>query len=161
MRIHESGPFVFSVLFLFRNVAIPNVIIPMRPKNINRITMIDDEGARLAVMPCESPHIVIAETASKMTPVNGSSGWINAIEMAPIKQTVSMTSMTDSALMICLGGIVRLKTVKLLLPRRDFIADKKSTPTVAFFIPPAVDPADPPISIKIIISIFEISLSFA
>ena len=120
---------------------------PTRPININIIKIILDAIVREGVIPKDRPTVPMAEDVSKRQVKKGRSSMALKAK-APLKdrnrykKNIAPAAFTASSITLLpkhSASPFLLKTAK---------AERIRTAIVVVFIPPAVDPGDPPISIR-------------
>ena len=115
---------------------------------------------KLPVAPAVRPTVAKADTDSKRLSVNpmGDVALINSAPniLKPIKIVTIVTASNTLSV-----GILRLKTHTVCLPLARVHMNSSKTTNVTVFTPPAVEPEDPPISIKNILTPFPASVSSA
>lgn len=103
------------------------------------------------VIPNDKPTVPIAETVSKMqAPIGSPSAML--ITAAPIIDRIRYINKSVAAFLIVSSSILLPNSCALFFLRKTEKAPEKRTAIVVVFMPPAVDPGDPPISIKTISS---------
>ena len=101
-------------------------------------------------MPRVSPTVAIAEATSNIQVNIGKPSTEQIIALPTINKDKYKTKIASELLTVS-SSILRLKISVLLLRLNTEMVEAKSTVTVVIFIPPAVEPEEPPISIKQII----------
>ena len=115
---------------------------------------------KLGVIPSESPTVPIAEAVSNMAERTGTFSTLLII-IPLVRNNVMYISEIVAAL--------RTVSVPILLPKKwvsSFFlktenAEENSTAIVVVFMPPAVDPGEPPINIRIMVNTRPASLKAA
>ena len=134
------------------NAAYISVKPPTRPANISIIRIICDGKESEVVIPRVKPAVPSAEPVSNRQLVSGrDSIRLNAM---PVERNndIYMNSIAPAVRMIS-SGMRRLKHSTSFLRLNTLKAARKRTAIVDVFIPPAVEPEQPPISISTVISI--------
>ena len=125
---------------------------PTLPKNISIISITRDTADRPLVMPSDSPTVPIAELVSNRQVSSGR--FSTLLIMTPlVKNNTRYINKTAPALRTVSSDILLLKHCTSFLRLNTVIAESNRTAKVVVFIPPAVEPGEPPISIRIIIII--------
>ena len=124
---------------------------PTLPRNINRTRITCEITPSPGVMPSVSPTVPTADAVSKIHTPNGRSSTIE-ITAALIKQSVKYIRKSVVAVLTVPDSILLPKHSGSSFLLKEAIAFLNSTATVTVFIPPAVDPGEPPISIRMIIT---------
>ena len=129
---------------------------PTRPIYISRINTIWDALERAGVIPVVRPTVPRAEAVSKPALRKGTE---SAMEMtiAPHSHSISISKKRVTASMARRAGRVRTRKVIRSRPRRLVKSTINSAHTVTVFMPPAVEPEEPPMSIKIQLIAMELS----
>ena len=123
---------------------------PTLPKNISIISITRDTADRPLVMPSVSPTVPIAELVSNRQVSSGR--FSTLLIMIPlVKNNTRYINKTAPALQTVSFDILLLKHCTPFLRLNTVIAERNRTAKVAVFIPPAVEPGEPPISIRMII----------
>ena len=123
---------------------------PTLPKNISIISITRDTADRPLVMPSVSPTVPIAELVSNRQVSSGR--FSTLLIMIPlVKNNTRYINKTAPALQTVSFDILLLKHCTSFLRLNTVIAEGNRTAKVAVFIPPAVEPGEPPISIRMII----------
>ena len=123
---------------------------PTLPKNISIISITRDTADRPLVMPSDSPTVPIAELVSNRQVSSGRSSTL--LIMTPlVKNNTRYINKTAPALRTVSSDILLLKHCTSFLRLNTVIAESNRTAKVVVFIPPAVEPGEPPISIRMII----------
>ena len=123
---------------------------PTLPKNISIISITRDRGDRPLVMPSDSPTVPIAELVSNRQVSSGR--FSTLLIMIPlVKNNTRYINKTAPALQTASFHILLMKHCTSFLRLYTVIAERNRTAKVAVFIPPAVEPGEPPISIRMII----------
>ena len=104
------------------------------------------------VMPSESPTVPIADAVSNSDGSNGIFSRRLMIIPPPINSPIYSKKIV-AALFTVSSDIHRLKKCVSSFLRNTDSADETKTAIVVVFIPPAVEPGEPPMSINNIISI--------
>ena len=126
---------------------------PTRPKNMSRISIPCDKIPRLGVMPSVSPTVPIAEAVSKRQASKGSFSIILMISPPPKNKVRYIMRMVE-AFLAASSSVRRPKKWESPFLRNTAMELAKRTAIVVVFMPPAVEPGEPPISIRIIIMHF-------
>ena len=130
-----------------------NETLPTLPQYIRNIITIRDAVMSSRVIPVVIPTVPIADETSKIISEMLSSGWSAQIRTMPIRASVRFVNATELALWIA-SFSRRLPKIPLdclrVIPLKVEIA---ITARVVVFIPPAVEPGEPPINIRITVSI--------
>ena len=122
---------------------------PTLPKNISIISITRDTADRPLVMPSDSPTVPIAELVSNRQVSSGR--FSTLLIMTPlVKNNTRYINKTAPALRTVSSDILLLKHCTSFLRLNTVIAESNRTAKVVVFIPPAVEPGEPPISIRII-----------
>ena len=101
-------------------------------------------------MPSDSPTVPIAELVSNRQVSSGRSSTL--LIMTPlVKNNTRYINKTAPALRTASSDILLLKHCTSFLRLNTVIAESNRTAKVVVFIPPAVEPGEPPISIRMII----------
>ena len=124
---------------------------PTLPKNIRRISIPRETSPRVLVIPSVKPTVPMAEAVSKRQLKRGKfSIWL--IINPPVRnKIIYMIKMVAEFLTIS-SDILLPKARVFLRWRNTANADITITAIVVVFIPPAVEPGEPPISISISIT---------
>lgn len=134
------------------NAAYISVKPPTLPANISIIRILCEGKESDVVIPRVKPAVPSAEPVSNKQLVSG----IDSIRLIVIpverKSEMYIKSMAP-AVRIVSFEIRRLKHSTSFFRLKTLNAEKNSTATVDVFIPPAVEPEQPPISISTVISI--------
>jgi len=133
----------------FSTRADPKDMLPTLPQNIRKIIIIFDKFSRSRVIPVDIPTVPIAEKHSKLRSLKDKFGCKQLMRKTPRSVRVKFTKNTLTAFLIHSSGSLLPKT---LVERslRMMLSEKRSkTATVVVLIPPAVDPGEPPMNIRI------------
>ena len=135
---------------------------PILPVNIISEMSIFPSSGIEEVMPVDSPTVLNAEITSKRTDKNEflrSKEWSDSSIIVDMYITVN-ESITRVVLLVISSPLMRLcqKTISFL-PLNLARIIPKITAKVVTFIPPAIDPGEPPINIKSIITVKVLSLN--
>ena len=123
---------------------------PTLPKNISIISITRDIADRPLVMPSDSPTVPIAELVSNRQVSSGR--FSTLLIMTPlVKNNTRYINKTAPALRTVSSDILLLKHCTSFLRLNTVIAESNRTAKVVVFIPPAVEPGEPPISIRMTI----------
>jgi hypothetical protein len=134
------------LLFLSERAAKISVSPPTLPKNIKSIRIHLEIIPNVGVMPRVKPTVPIAEAVSKAQVLKGIPS-IVLIITAPLKNRIIYIIIIVAAFLITFKSTLLPNIlVSLFLRKVDSIVTNK-TATVVVFIPPAVEPGEPPISI--------------
>ena len=127
---------------------------PTLPMNMSAIRMHLEAVPSEGVMPMVKPTVPSAEAVSNVQSVIGSPS-IRLIAEAPMKKSARYMINSVAAVFTAEGSSLRLNrwTSEFCLIVDTTVA--ASTAKVVVFIPPAVDPGDPPISISTVVIPFE------
>ena len=153
-------PFGFCVLLLpFLFASSINIKAKTRdvilPTNIIRVIIILGRNSSDDVIPVLIPTVPIADIHSNRMSEYKSSGWHIVIIVDAINTSVRLMMTMDTAFLITSTVILFPKISISLELRSVAAAHKNSTAIVAVFIPPAVEPVEPPISIRIYVISFD------
>ena len=102
-------------------------------------------------MPRDNPTVPIAEAVSNMQRAYGMPSAMLIMKAPVIVRKRYMRSSVAALFMVC-SSILLPKICGLLLRRITAIEFATNTASVVVFMPPAVDPGDPPINISIIVT---------
>lgn len=122
---------------------------PTRPAYMRTISSICDGRESDVVTPSVSPAVPSAEPVSNRQVISGSCS-IRQTAMPDDKNSTRYMKSIAPAERTMSEGIRRLKHSTSFLRRYTLSAARKSTATVETFIPPAVEPEQPPVSMRAI-----------
>ena len=123
---------------------------PTRPKNISIIRTSFEIRHNWEVIPKDNPTVPTADEASKKAVGMGMPSTV-LMKIPPNKKRIRYIIRIAAAFFIVSGGKRRPKHWALSRRRNTEIMAINRTAAVVVFIPPAVEPGDPPISISITI----------
>lgn len=146
-------------MFTLFSVKAANMIVrpPTLPKNIRIIKIKRETAPRSAVIPSESPTVPIADAVSKSAGRMGIHSTRLIIIAPNVKRNVYIRNIV-AAIRTAPPEILRLKSWVFSFLRNTDMAEENNTAMVVVFIPPAVEPGDPPMSISTMVSIWPVSL---
>ena len=148
-------------MFRFTAETVAKIMVspPTRPKNIREIRIALDIEPSVGVIPSESPTVPIADEASKRQGIKESPS-ISLMTMPPErKRTRYIKSIAEAFFIAASATRLSKHSTSSLLLKTD-IAENTSIATVVVFMPPAVEPGEPPMSISIMVIIFPVTLIF-
>ena len=131
---------------------------PTLPKNIRQIKIIWETSPRSGVIPNDNPTVPIADAVSNKAVISGISS-VLLITIPPTRNKTIYIKKIVAAFLIVSSGICLPKKLVCSFFQNTDNADETRTARVVVFIPPAVEPGEPPMSISIMISICPTSLS--
>ena len=130
---------------------------PTLPRNIRHIRITSETGLRDGVRPSVKPTVQKADAHSKIAEMNGTSSMTDIVnEQINMRVSDKNTSAKARSTVSC--EILRFITIASFLPQRTETVAKKRTAMVFVLIPPAVEPEEPPMNMRITITIFEDSV---
>ena len=130
-----------------------NDTLPTLPQYIRKIIISLEAVSRSRVMPVVIPTVPIAETTSKITSESSSEGWKALIRMMPARARLIFVKATEEALPIASFSSLLPKMPFDSLLRIPLTVEIKITAKVVVFIPPAVEPGEPPMNIRNVVRI--------
>ena len=145
-----SAEYLESGFFLILNKAKNNVRPPTRPKNINNINISFDTTCNCGVMPSDNPTVPIAEAVSYKHGSNSSPSILQIITDPKRNNETYIIKMATELFTASLSTLRRNNSVSSFFLNSEMTV-ANNIAKVDVFIPPAVDPDEPPTNIKIII----------
>ena len=127
-----------------------NVKPPARPMNIKKTNMSFEGIDKLEVIPNDKPTVPMAEAVSNRQSLNlnPSIALITMPHRINIPRYIKKMALALRTMLLSIRRFIT--TVSFFLLNTE-IVEKKRTAKVVVFIPPAVEPLDPPMSIRAII----------
>ena len=145
-------------VFLFAdNVAKISVKPPIRPKNIRQINISLETRCSPGVIPSVRPTVPIADAVSDRQVRMGSSS-TRLMTIPPSRNRDMYIRKTVTAFLTVSSAIRRPKNRPFSRLRKTATAQATSTAAVVVFMPPAVEPGLPPMSIKPMVRVCPVSL---
>ena len=130
-----------------------NETLPTLPQYIRKIITILEAATRSRVMPVVIPTVPIAEETSKIISEMPRLGWNEQIRMMPTSASEMFVKATELALWMASSSRRLPKIPFDCLRRIPLKVEMAITASVVVFIPPAVEPGEPPINIRNTVSI--------